>query len=77
MILGAINVNIFSNAISILRNNHLKSYYIFFILETQRDIHQKTTDELLEAGLERLQLRYVAFLPVSFICKISTLFILS
>lgn len=29
----------------------------FIYLETQRDIHQKTTDELLEAGLERLQLR--------------------
>jgi len=27
-------------------------------IETQRDIHQKTTDELLEAGLERLQLSF-------------------
>lgn len=32
---------------------------ICYITETQRDIHQKATDELADAGLEGLHLRWV------------------
>lgn len=60
-----INFEVFIHKVDGLSDDHK--------IETQRDIHQRANDDLADASLEKLHLRYVASLCFHLYCLFSLL----